>query len=170
MLPQKRLVPISDQPHSVDGPAASGSLVEPADDEGLSLEELSRSYQRALGGIAPQHDPAMMEDTDGSVDPANADMAMPTVADQPPSSDSHDFPLTPQSVGEAMLFFGRPDDQAVTTASIAAVIRASRKSLSELTQTIAKGVSLKVSKSSFCCGKNSTHRLHQLVQNETSTP
>ncbi len=123
MQPHSRLVPISDEPHSVECPAASGSLDEPADDEGLSLEELSRSYQRVLGGAEADDALENLEVADDSVDTTHADGDPPAFDDEHASSDSQECPLTPQSIVEAILFVGRPDGQAVTTASIAALMR-----------------------------------------------
>ncbi len=123
MLPRKRLVPISDEPQLAVSPFPGGSLDELTDDEGLSLEELSRSYHRVLGGTALPDASESAERDDRSSAPSSAAEDLPELADEPADSDSQDCPLTPQSIVEAILFIGRPDGQAVTTASIAALMR-----------------------------------------------
>ena len=93
-------------------------------DPGLSLEELSRSYQRLL-------QPAGTEADVGEAEPAVSLDDSPTSAaqaidDEPLDSgaaDETNHPVSARSVLEAMLFLGRPDGQPLVAAEVAAVMR-----------------------------------------------
>lgn len=119
----------------------------PDDDEGVSLEELSQSYQRVLGGTEA-----------GAVDnasatPAQADQLAGLASspagtvkhsgardpddfqahelqeieqfelDEDAEGDAAECPLNPQSILEAILFVGRPDGSPISAAEIAALMR-----------------------------------------------
>ena len=119
----------------------------PEDDEGVSLEELSQSYQRVLGsteaavvgsgsatlGQADQltglaSSPSGSENRSGAREPD--DFQRDELQefeqfdlDEDAEGDAAECPLNPQSIVEAILFVGRPDGSPISAAEIASLMR-----------------------------------------------
>ncbi len=121
----RRLTPI----HSSDD-----DLHDPIEEDGLSLEELSQSYQRVLtGGGAGTLAGTLAGDVWGApVDGQESRVGLGEVPITPPwplelledaQPNSEQSPLTPQSIVEAVLFVGRPDGGTIAAAEIAALMR-----------------------------------------------
>ncbi len=95
------------------------------DDDGFSLEELSRSYATAMGKPAS----TAVDDDQGSLpgiatDDADSEFEDPGQGD----SSSQNAPPTPRTILEAILFVGRPDGGVVSATEIAALMRGVRDS------------------------------------------
>ena len=86
-------------------------------DQGLSLERLSASFSRLLG---KSDDPQTAPDTVG-VDATSASAHAAGQSDPAPTDDG--YPITPRSIVEAVLFVGHPDNEALTSPQIAALMR-----------------------------------------------
>lgn len=109
------------------------------EEEGVSLEELSQSYQRAVGEAN-----VSVSSADASAVPSPAEgLADRAAAFQPEGEreeiellenleaaqeDNTDCPLTPQSIMEAILFVGRSDGSPIAAAEIAALMRGVQES------------------------------------------
>ena len=94
------------------------------DDEGVSLEELSRTYAEMLGQPAEAQSaeaPSADDRSDSDDIPAQADLSAPEEADD--LSVEGQCPVTPQSILEAVLFVGRPDGGAISATEIASLMR-----------------------------------------------
>lgn len=117
------------------------------DEEGISLEELSQSYQRAVGQAA---DAVPSPDAAPTLSGADALDGLPTeqqTADElqqfeltergeADQEDSAGCPLTPRSIMEAILFVGRSDGSPISAAEIAALMRGVQES--EVVESIAQ--------------------------------
>ncbi|MCO6456083.1 MAG: SMC-Scp complex subunit ScpB [Pirellulaceae bacterium] len=106
----------------------------PADEQGLSLDALSRTYAQLLGSGADPYEPA----SDDAADAAAGDDQAESGADGG-SEDSERFgaggggdglpevdgtcPVSPASILEAILFVGHPASQPLTNKQIAALMR-----------------------------------------------
>lgn len=104
--------------------ASDAELAESSDDDGVSLEELSQSYQRVqvsqVNSLADNLDSRSL----GSCGvPDASDAQVPFDPLEESQSDTEHCPLTPLSIVEAVLFLGRPDGGAITAAEIAALMR-----------------------------------------------
>lgn len=79
--------------------------------EELSLDRLSEAYAQATGGRRPRrrHQPAVGQN-EATVDAAEDD-------------EQDDAPVSPESILEAMLFVGQPDNSALSAEQAAAVMR-----------------------------------------------
>lgn len=85
------------------------------DDQGLSLDELSRTYAELINrGSDPYVEPE-----------APAEISQP-----PPPEDDDDDPceITPRSILEAMLFVGHPENESLTSRDVAGLMRGVRPS------------------------------------------
>lgn len=82
-------------------------------DDGVSLEELSQSYANAIGSddTTPVATDIELFDEDEAEDCEEDELA------------SDDTQVTPQSIVEAALFVGRPDNSAITAAELAKLMR-----------------------------------------------
>ena len=92
------------------------------EDAGLSLEELSQTYARIMGsGDVPYQDAnqvnavAVPTETVEQFDPLQDELI-----------ESDHCPITPQSILEAILFIGRPDNKPILPDEIAALMRGVR--------------------------------------------
>lgn len=111
------------------------------DDEGVSLEELSQSYQRAAGETTvavPSVDTAPAPALSGA-DGFDERLAAMQAGDEQHEIDPFDHakdeqedgagcPLTPQSILEAILFVGRSDGSPISAAEIAVLMRGVQES------------------------------------------
>lgn len=103
------------------------------DDQGLSLEELGQAYAEALAsGRSPYATP---EEAAPLVDPVAEDSTAPDKALRSLLIDDNNggghvvdqhCELSPASILEAILFVGRPDNQPITSAEIARLMRGVR--------------------------------------------
>jgi segregation and condensation protein B len=84
-----------------------------AEEEGVSLEELSQSYARLM--VHPNADAESHADAD--MDPLNDK----SEEDDPPGDDH--CPVSPQSIIEAVLLVGRPDNEPITASDMARLMR-----------------------------------------------
>jgi segregation and condensation protein B len=110
--------PSASDPGQSSSPLDLGSFEEP-DDQGLSLDELSRAYEVLLkkgadpyqdrGSEVAAHGPAAEEQDEDSGD------------DRPRGEDP--CPITPKSILEAMLFVGHPANEPLASERIAALMR-----------------------------------------------
>ncbi|MEO8268078.1 MAG: SMC-Scp complex subunit ScpB [Aureliella sp.] len=109
------------------------------DEEGVSLEELSQSYQRAVGeakvGRLSSEAPSNLSETEGLDDLAAAVSSVdelqgiePLDRDEAAQGDQTECPLTPQSILEAILFVGRSDSSPISAAEIAVLMRGVQES------------------------------------------
>jgi segregation and condensation protein B len=91
----------------------------PSDDQGLSLEALSRTYAQLLGS---GQDPYSGDAQPRGEEPV-AEQDEP--AGEPPEETAEDpaCPITPATILEAMLFVGHPDNEPLTSKKIAALMR-----------------------------------------------
>lgn len=97
-------------------------LPSPADDQGLSLEELSTAYAELLQrGSSPYEDPA---GADPETPAMTIDEAIPLIEE--PSAGDEGCDLTPRSILEAMLFVGNSQNQPLTARQVAALMRGVR--------------------------------------------
>ncbi|MCA9180312.1 MAG: SMC-Scp complex subunit ScpB [Planctomycetales bacterium] len=109
------------------------------DEEGVSLEELSQSYRRAVGqatdtvpsaAVAPAVSGA--DGLDGLATELQSGYELQPLDRTDPEEayqeDSAGCPLTPQSILEAILFVGRTDGSPITAAEIAALMRGVQES------------------------------------------
>ncbi len=107
----------------------SPSSSEPGPEEGLSLDQLSAAFARAMAG---QSEPA----GEWAGQPAEADAPdaisaeelsdaseglLPTIEDHPPDDDPCE--LSPRSIFEAMLFVGHPENEPLTPGRAAELMR-----------------------------------------------
>jgi segregation and condensation protein B len=92
-----------------DGEGVGNELFD-QDEEGVSLEELSKTYARLM--VPPEDESPEAEDSAGGVEG---------------HSDEHDgedgCPVTPTSIIEAVLMVGRPDGGPIASAEIARLMR-----------------------------------------------
>jgi len=109
------------------------------DEEGVSLEELSQSYRRAVGQAEDVEPNAVETATVGGADGIaglaselqSGDELQPfdrTNPEEAEQEDSAGCPLTPQSILEAILFVGRSDGSPITAAEIADLMRGVQES------------------------------------------
>lgn len=84
------------------------------DDQGISLEELSRTYAQLIGkGEDPYESP---QETDAPV--------AEEIEESPGDADRDDAcPLCPRTILEAILFVGHPSNEPITSSQIAALMR-----------------------------------------------
>lgn len=105
--------------------AEPSELSDATDEVGVSLEELSQSYQRVLAAAEPGGTEATSEI--GSTEAAVRQFASGELAlydsSAEPQADVDPCPLTPRSIVEAILFVGRPDGGAITASEIAGLMR-----------------------------------------------
>lgn len=95
-------------------------------DDGLTLEELSRTYARVLGQeVAPVASPAAtQESTLVEVDAVSQTVDGPVydpLVEELAQTDS--APVTPTAILEAILFVGRGDNQPISSAEMAGLMR-----------------------------------------------
>ncbi len=120
-------------------PASAEEMDLSIDEEGVSLEELSQSYQRAVGqvtDVVPSADALpTLSGADGFDGLAtefqsvgDAHQIEPTDRDEADQEDSAGCPLTHQSILEAILFVGRSDGGPISAAEIAALMRGVQES------------------------------------------
>jgi len=106
-------------------PSEPSELSDGTDDVGVSLEELSQSYQRVLAAAEPGWAEATPEG--GSKEDEVRQLASEELAlfdpSVEPQAEVDPCPLTPRSIVEAILFVGRPDGGAITATEIAALMR-----------------------------------------------
>ncbi|MEZ6078603.1 MAG: hypothetical protein R3C56_23890 [Pirellulaceae bacterium] len=105
-------------------PASAEEMESSVDEEGVSLEELSQSYRRAVGQATDVVPNAPEAATVGGADgiAGLASELQPFDRIDPEEADQEDIagcPLTPQSILEAILFVGRSDGSPITAAEIA---------------------------------------------------
>jgi segregation and condensation protein B len=112
---------------------------EPTEDEvGLSLEELSQTYSSVL---AKGELPYQADETANAPAEESAPESFDPLEEALHESDA--CPVTPQSILEAIVFVGRPDNGAITAAEIASLMRGVREEeieslVSELNQIYAE--------------------------------
>lgn len=109
-----------------------------SDDDGLSLEELSRAYERLAGAAQGSRGPAPLGSTGSAATTNSPDVgdawsksedADLQLVDQPPElaeetvSTAQASPPHPQSIVEAVLFVGKPEGGAISAAEIAGLMR-----------------------------------------------
>ena len=115
--------PSASDPGQSSSPLDLGSFEEP-DDQGLSLDELSRAYEVLLKKGA---DPYQDRGPEAAADGLAADGQAADLQDE----DSGDVrrrgedpcPVTPKSILEAMLFVGHPANEPLASERIAALMR-----------------------------------------------
>ena len=101
-------------------PLALGDFQLPADEQGLSLEELSTAYAELLQrGSTPYED-------DSSSDTAAPPEEEPLPLSEEMSVADAGCDLSPRSILEAMLFVGNSQNQPLTTRQVAALMRGVR--------------------------------------------
>ncbi len=91
-------------------------------EDGLSLEELSRSYLNAMGASA-SHQPIDASESELDFELAALDAGGNAGEESDGRENTDDGPLNPQSIVEAILFVGRPDGQPVSAVEIASLMR-----------------------------------------------
>ena len=102
----------------------------PAQDAGLSLDQLNQAFAQMLGGGADPYEAPAEDEALGTTPDALAEIEPPILALR--SSDSVESPgdaeceITPRSIIEAMLFVGRPDNQPLESVQIAKLMRGVR--------------------------------------------
>jgi segregation and condensation protein B len=90
------------------------------EEHGLSLEELGQAYAAALsGGAIPYSEPH------GEPSPDDLAIFSELEPEPAPKADEH-CELTPVSILEAILFVGRPDNEPITSADVARLMRGVR--------------------------------------------
>lgn len=104
-------------------------FVEP-DDQGLSLDELSRAYEVLLKkGVDPYPDAAPLTEAaplaEAGQPASEADSPAPLPDETLPDDDC---PVTPKSILEAILFVGHPANEPLASERIAALMRGVRPS------------------------------------------
>lgn len=102
----------------------------PADDQGLSLEELGQAYAAMLHqGADPYPQPGDPPSTPATSTTTTAEAA-PTELEEPPrvidGTDDDGCEITPRSILEAILFVGHPQGEPLTSTQIAALMRGVR--------------------------------------------
>jgi segregation and condensation protein B len=124
---------------SFDLAAALGALQGEPDDNGLSLEDLSRTYAAMLGADDPYREaeppPGWEENEEASAEAAtlldaarSVGLAEGGVAEEPepaaaaPDPDDN-CPISPRSIWEAILFVGQPGNQPIRAADVAKLMR-----------------------------------------------
>jgi len=101
---------------------------DPPDEQGISLDELSRAYAEATGGSG-QGDVSRQQDRLAPEDAAAAEAEAPDHAeDQPaaknaPAADDDPCPISPQTILEAMLFVGDRQNEPLAPARAAELMR-----------------------------------------------
>ncbi|MEZ6134718.1 MAG: SMC-Scp complex subunit ScpB [Pirellulaceae bacterium] len=85
-------------------------------EEGVSLEELSRSYASVIGDYEAAH-PTDMSDAVGD----ESELVLFDSDDE--EAEAEDCPVTPTSILEAVLLVGRPDSGPITASEIASLMR-----------------------------------------------
>lgn len=112
----------------IDGPSRPSPSLDlddfrnPPEDQGLSLNELSRAYAELLdrGDDPYEGEPPADDEDDVAETPGAADTSELEAADDGACD------VTPRSILEAMLFVGTPDNQPLTSKTIAALMRGVR--------------------------------------------
>jgi segregation and condensation protein B len=102
-------------------------FVEP-DDQGLSLDELSRAYAAVLGKGAdpyPQSGQTAAEGASPAATPSVAADSTSELLEFEPADDDA-CPITPKSILEAILFVGHPANEPLASERIAALMRGVR--------------------------------------------
>jgi segregation and condensation protein B len=107
----------------------TAELSDGADEVGLSLEELSQSYQRVLATAEPAGTESKLDS--GSKQNEHHSFSSEFSSDElvlyDPLAESQvevdPCPLTPRSIVEAILFVGRPDGGAIAASEIAVLMR-----------------------------------------------
>jgi segregation and condensation protein B len=101
---------------------ALDDFVEP-DDQGLSLDELSRAYEVLLKkGADPYPEGDSPKSGPAGAEAASAAMAVDTL-ETPPDTGDDACPVTPKSILEAILFVGHPANEPLASERIAALMR-----------------------------------------------
>ena len=102
---------------------------EDPDEEGVSLDELTAAFSRAMG-VAPAQDPAAAEGVQATGEPvAEESVAFgttPTAAPReelPPEEPEDLSPISPATILEAMLFVGNREQQPLTPQQAAELMR-----------------------------------------------
>ncbi len=111
----------NEAPPAAQPDPASGGFLEDESEEGLSLEELSQTYADMLGTTS------------------GADQATELGVFTPEDEDSGDeqlCPVTPESILEAVLFVGRPDQEPLSAEELAGLMRG--VSVEEIGQLVAE--------------------------------
>src|SRR5262245_52590394 len=115
MSPSKSASPSGKSPDPLD----LDGFIDP-DDQGLSLDELSRAYAAILNkGADPYPQP---------VEPARATDQAAEPTDVIAGADNVACEITPKSILEAMLFVGHPTGEPLLSERIAALMRGGRAS------------------------------------------
>lgn len=99
-----------------DSPATDPDAAPPSDD-GLSLDKLNQAFAEMLGGDDPYATPS-------EVSLGEADE--PRAAEQPDPTHDDDCPISPQTILEAMLFVGHPQNEPLSMARVALLMRGVR--------------------------------------------
>ncbi len=91
----------------------------PPSDDGLSLDKLNQAFAEMLGGDDPYSAP---------VEPPLSEVEEPIAAEQPDPTHDDACPITPQTILEAMLFVGHPQNEPLSMARVAGLMRGVRAS------------------------------------------
>ncbi len=116
---------MTDQASQPDSEAAENlgldGFLQPADDDGLSLDELSQAYADLLkqGDDPYQPDAPRAESSPDAV-------AEEAVEAEEPEDDDDSHEVSPRSILEAILFVGTPDETPLTSEQVAALMRGVR--------------------------------------------
>lgn len=105
------------------------SSSEPGPEEGLSLDQLSAAFARAMAGQSESagewaSQPAEADPPDAVLAEDLSDASeglLPTIDDHPPDDDPCE--LSPRSIFEAMLFVGHPENKPLTPGKAAELMR-----------------------------------------------
>lgn len=95
----------------------------PAEDEGLSLEELSHTYAQIAMGLHGKADIPYTEDNPPLPEPSG-DMSFDPLATE--REESPDCPVTPKSILESLLFVGHPQNVPLSAEIICSLMRGVR--------------------------------------------
>jgi segregation and condensation protein B len=93
------------------------SFEQPADELGLSLEELSETYAEMISGGGDPYDESASEDDSSEA------KSFPRVVIEEPEDPVE---ISPRSILEAMLFVGHPENESLSARAVAALMRGVR--------------------------------------------
>jgi len=102
-----------------------GFLAPPADD-GLSLDELTRAYADLLGRGDDPYQPAPSDESPTGLEDVADEVWEPAEDDDADREEYETWDVTPQSILEAILFVGHPENEPLTSQGIAALMRGVR--------------------------------------------
>lgn len=110
-------------------PQESTPTPEPSDQEGVSLQELTDAFARAMGRAAasepasPENDQAAADASAAVIDTSAPPPPPALIEESAPAEPEDSCPITPTTIFEAMLFVGNRDRQPLTPQQAAELMR-----------------------------------------------